>query len=81
MKKKNEIFLGDIIRYKASYGNRGECYGMVKDFNFFNFINHRQETFSVLWFDDSDGPNMAIQDIKPPYLHLVDRGIKWFKES
>lgn len=74
MNYKNEISIGDIIKYKASYGYSSECHGIVKEYSFHN----RQETFSVLWFDDSDGQNRVF---RPLYLHFFDRGITWLKAS
>ena len=76
--KKNDLSIGDIIRYKAAYGDRRECYGIVKEYNFHTI----QGAFSVLWFDDAgDDGNKQTMVIRPFYLHSIDRGVTWFKES
>ena len=72
--KKNDLSIGDIIRYKAAYGDRRECYGIVKEYNFHTI----QGAFSVLWFDDADWQGPAF---RPIHLRFVDRGVTWFKES
>ena len=72
--KKNDLSIGDIIKYKVSHWYSGECYGMVKEYSFHN----KQETFSVLWFDDADWQGPAF---RPIHLRFADRGVTWFKES